>query len=309
MSLLTDETRLHVTPDGYRYRLQFHLDENPSPPWEDEGAVPVLSYSGRGGFSKDGARGYDLLNPFPYLSDRAIRANLDDIAQLCGYSGKVAFDSDARLYTPDSPIADARRELIKERAGDWRDEGQKGLEALARFWTLAGVPAYVGESRGYCQGDWAAVLAVAHPEAVKAWGFKTMREYRKACPNDLQNAVNLWGAWCWGGVIGYDVARIDPAEWDEWAEANGGEAEGEDLNRFTDCTDVDSCWGFYPENDSDYFPLESNHAYALSEAIATAEADGERQAKLDAARREVEALAEAVAMMDSRPDMYAGVTA
>lgn len=311
MSLITDETRLHVAPTGHRYRIQFHLDDDPRKPWEDDGAVPILWVSdSRDGLRDDGDRGYNLKNPLLHLSDRAIRANLDEIATLCGYSGKTAFDADCRAYYPGIRIAEARRHLLDECHPEWGGAGQSGLEALARFWTMAGVPAYVGISRGYSQGDWAAVLAVAHPDAVKAWGFKTMREYRKACPDDLKNAVAMWGAWCWGGVLGYVVSRIDPDEWAEWVEDNGEDPSGEDLNSFTEC-EVDSCWGFYPENDSDYFPLEVNHAYTLGEAIAAADADAVKWAEEDAQRAKLQAEAdaamaeiEAVAMMEARPDLY-----
>lgn len=309
--LIEDETRLYTAPGGYAYRLQFYQDSDASPPWEDnDGALPLIWISdSRNGFRKEGDRGYNLTFPFKHLSDRAIRANLDEIATLIGYSGKAAFDQDARLYFPDTPIGDARRELLAERREDI-PASQSGLETLARFWTLAGVPAYVSVSRGYSQGDWAAILTVAHPDAVKAFGFAAMQDYRKACPDDHKAAVNAWGAWCWGGVIGYRVDRIDPAELAELREENdGADPSAGDLNRLRKCTHVDSCWGFYPEHDQDYFPLDRNHAYAIGQAKEAADSDAEDLAERDAPIREAEAETVALALMESRPDMYQGAGA
>lgn len=295
--LIEDETRLYTVGD-YRYRLQFYVDSDPSPPWDDCGAVPLIWVSGRDGFRMEGARGFDLLNPFPFLKDRTIRANLAEIAGLVGYGGAKAFDRDARDYYPGLPIAEASRALLD----DCRPEieaTQEGLETLARFWTLAGVPAEVSTSRGYSQGDWAAVLTVAHPEAVKAFGFATMRAYRKACPNDHAAAVAAWGAYTWGGVIGYEVARIDPFEWESEA-WDGQNLDANELNHLNECEDVDSCWGFYPEHDQDYFPLDRNHAYAIGQAEDAAKADAESRAILDAAAAELDA----AAMIEARADMY-----
>lgn len=306
--LIEDETRLHTVGE-YRYRLQFYVDSEPSPPWDDCGALPLIWVSGRDGFRKEGARGFDLLNPFPFLKDRTIRANLAEIAGLVGYGGQGdparAFDLDARDYYPGLPIAEARRALLLDDCRFEIEATQDGLETLARFWTLAGVPAAVSVSRGYSQGDWAAVLTVAHPEAVKAFGFATMRAYRKACPNDHKAAVDAWGAWRWGGVIGYEVARIDP---DEYAAAladnETDELDAGQLNALDLCEDVGSCWGFYPEHDQDYFPLDRNHAYAIGRAEDAAKADAESRAILDAAAREQAAELDAAAMIEARPDMY-----
>lgn len=301
--LIEDETRLYVVGD-YRYRLQFYVDSDPSPPWEDEGAVPLIWTGGRDGFRKEGARGYDLLNPFPFLKDRAIRANLAEIAGLVGYGGADAFDQDARDYYPGLPIAEARRALLDDCRAEI-EATEEGLETLARFWTLAGVPAEVSTSRGYSQGDWAAVLTVAHPEAVKAFGFATMRAYRKTCPNDHKAAVDAWGAYTWGGVIGYEVARIDSDEYAAaLAEYETEELDAGQLNALHLCEDVDSCWGFYPEHDQDYFPLDRNHAYAIGQAEDAAKADAESRAILDAAAREHAAELDAAAMIEARPDMY-----
>lgn len=307
--LIEDETRL-LTVGEYRYRLQFYVDSDATPPWDDDGALPLIWISdSRDGFRKEGARGYDLTNPIPFLNDRAIKANLAEIAGLVGYGGAKAFDSDARAYHPDLKLAEARRALLDECRPEV-PSNQEGLETLARLWTLAGVPAAVSVSRGYSQGDWAAILTVAHPEAVEAFGFATMRAYRKACPNDHKAAVDGWGAWCWGGVIGYKVALIDSDEYAAaLAEYETDELDAGQLNALDLCEDVDSCWGFYPEGDQDYFPLDKNHAYAIGQAEDAAKADAARRAEDSAVLWSVWAEADAVAMIEARPDMYQGVPA
>jgi hypothetical protein len=286
--LLHDETRLRLVA-GAPYRIQFFHDSDASPPWDDCRAVPLLSYP-EGSYSDQSAKGYDLLNPLPFLTDRKITANRETLAEMAGYKSAAAMDSDARAYYPDSPIADGRREILQ----DWLREVEttrRHFEKMAELWKLAGVPAEVIESRGYCQGDWSALLIVAHPEAVKSWGFKTMRDYRKTCPDDLKSAAKLWGAWCWGGVVGYEVSALDPDEW----ESEGRPEDASDLNRL-DGDHVDSCWGFYPEHEQDYFPLERNHAYALAQAIEEAEYHG----KQAAAKRAESVAAEIIA---ARPDL------
>lgn len=273
--LIADETRLYTVGE-YRYRLQFFHDCDASAPWEDsDGNLPLIWIGGRDGIRKEASCGYDLTNPFPFLKDRAIRANLAEIASLTGYQGPKAFDRDARAYYPDLKLAEARKALLDDCRPEIPDT-QTGLETLARLWTLAGIPAKVSESHGYCQGDWAAILTVAHPEAVESFGFKTMREYRKACPRDHESAVIGWGAWAWGGVIGYKVDRIDSDEYAvALAEYETEELTPAQLNDLDLCESVDSCWGFYPDHEHDYFPLDRNHAYAIGEAQAAADADAD----------------------------------
>ncbi len=307
--LIADETRLY-TVGNYLYRLQFSHDYDASAPWEDnDGALPLIWIGGRDGIRKEASCGYDLTNPFPFLKDRAIKANLSEIAGLVGYASAAEFDSDARLYNPGARIAEARREMLAERRCDIPDT-QTGLETLARLWTLAGIPAKVSVSRGYSQGDWAAILTVAHPEAVKRFGFDTMREYRKACPDDHESAVIGWGAWAWGGVIGYSVERIDSDEYAAALEAYDVTGlKPKQLNALDLCEAVESCWGFYPEHRHDYFPLDRNHAYAIGQAEDAAKADAEDRAILDAAARDLQAQLDAAAMIEARPDMYQGAHA
>ena len=113
-----------------------------------------------------------------------------------------------------------------------------------------------------------------------------------------------------GGVIGYKVDRIDSDEYAvALAEYETEELTPAQLNDLDLCESVDSCWGFYPDHEHDYFPLDRNHAYAIGEAQAAADADADARAILDAAARDKEAEIDAAAMIEARPDMYQGAHA
>lgn len=299
--MIEDETRIIRGAGGTVCRVQWFKDENPLEPWDDCGAVPLVAYRGRGGLDLDPAKGFDLLDPLAYLTDSKIAANLSRIVDEFGalyiggrplYTDAPSFDSFVRAEYPDLTLREARREWLAEYLGDG-EESQRRLEQIAALWQLAGVPVLVKESRGYCQGDWAALLIVAHPEAVKAWGFTTRdgrpnwRRYLATCPDDLTRAAELWGAWAWGGgVVGYVVQEIDSDDLPDLEDDENG-PEG---------VTVDSCWGFYPDKGQDAFNLSESHSYAVAEAEAAALA---HIADRDAERAEEWA----AAIYEARPDL------
>lgn len=290
------ESWTHTAPTGDRYRIAFWRDDSPFPPWEDEGAVPVMVLDHndrRAGYMRDGERGYNNLDrPLDHLSDSKIASHLSQIVDAFPavgpggrdlYADATGFDSFVReeYHGLGMTLREARREWLTEYLRDG-EVSRERLRQLATLWQLAGVPADVVTVSGYVQGDVADVLAVAHPEAVTAWGFERRdgrpdwRRYRKVCPNDLRQAATAWAAWAWGDVLGYTVEHI----------GLDGEADPED---------VASCWGFYPEGDS-AFPFESAYAYAIEEATAEADADARR-------RSEIRAAAFAAEMSEARPDL------
>lgn len=285
----------HTAPTGDRYRIAFWPDDSPYPPWEDEGAVPVMALDmnyRRSGYMRDGDRGYNLDRPLDYLSDSKIAANLPQIVgafPAVGPGGRdlyhdpATFDSFVRdeYRGLGMTLREARREWLAEYLRDGEVSGER-LRLLATLWQLAGVPAEVMTVSGYAQGDVADVLAVAHPEAVTAWGFERhdgrpdWRRYRKTCPNDLRQAAVSWAAWAWGDVLVYTVEHV----------GLDGEADPEP---------VDSCWGFYPEGNS-AFPFESAYGYAIEQATGEADADARRRAEIRAADYAAE-------MIEARPDL------
>lgn len=304
MYLLDDETQILRAPGGAVVRTQWFKDEDPTPPWDDCGAVPVALYRYQDTLDLEGTRGFDLLDPLAYLSDSKIKANLHKIAGDFApfgmwnpnglYSNAQTFDAfvtEEYCERDGFTLRNGRREFLRDILRD-ASRNRDFLEFVASLWTIAGVPASVITSCGYCQGDVVEILAVAHPEAVAEWGFTrkdgkpNFAKYRKTCPNDLTKAADSVGAWLWGGVVGYVIEQIDADDAEDIDEDPNG-PEGKHLG---------SCWGFYPDNGPDAFDLKESHAYALDEA------ENEARDHLDSlANENAETVAAEIAA--SRPDL------
>lgn len=253
--LLDDETIHHRG-----IKIDFHIDDSPVNWWiEGDCQIPCL------GPNTDHTGGYDIECPLDDMSDSWITRNRHAIRCELGLDyDDAAFDRMCLQESRDYgiPVADYRRDLFNDAVLEMHKPDR--FDALAALWTLRGVPALSTSSQGYSQGDYTDLLFVAHPD----WAEKVGADLKaKNWSDRLIAACDEWGAWCWGGVIGYVV---DP----------DGECE--------------SCWGFYPSKGSDYFPLSVVHSYCVSEAKSAADriAD-ERDAAI------------AQTMIESRPDMYA----
>lgn len=303
--LIDDETRLFRDAEsGTCYRIQFHTDDDAPNPWEDwDGQTPLLVHAGRGGDS-DYSQGCNMRDPFPFLSARQLRRvlpeYLEKVRRVWGYQTLAEFDQAARNYTPGAPLDSARRALLQSDLADPDFTGHALLDGLACLWQAAGVPALVCESRGYSQGDWAALLFVAHPDALEGWGFAgkdwraRVRAYLTAHrkPDDktdsahLRSESDLFGAYLWGGAVGWTVDRIDAQEVALCVERGEFEtldsATSADLNALRYCHHVESCWGYFPDGSQHYFPLATNHAYAIGEAEEAAKTDAANRAKVAA---------------------------
>jgi hypothetical protein len=287
--LIEDETRMHVAPNGARYRIQFHHDDYRENPWEQWDcmtplAVKSFGYGGRSDVTEYG--GFDILDPIAYMTDRQVTECRAAIANAIGAVGNgwtdaESFDAYVKEEARDSgyPVADVRRDILSETVDDCKD-----FDVLAALWCIAGVPALSTSSQGYSQGDYHELLLVAHPDAVKAWGFKSLRAYIaknggnvESAAQSLESDCDTWGAYAWGGVIGYTVELIDNDELREVCEDSDDDADSPSdstLNDLDLCEEVDSCWGFYPEGSSDAFPLDKVHVYAVSQAVAAADYHG-----------------------------------
>ncbi|MZR12689.1 hypothetical protein GQE99_06600 [Maritimibacter sp. DP07] len=311
-TVIDSETRLFIgTKTGDAYRIQFHHDNDRESPWEAwDGMTPCVWTSGRGG-NADWSQGCDILEPIAYMSDDFITRNRRAIVDILGgavmgflgvkiWDDFDGFEAHIREIAEDYGMtrAEARRDHLTEICDFRAASMNRGeMETCAALWMLAGVPALATQSRGYCQGDHVDLLFVAHPDAVRAWGFEGKRDrdatarYLKAhvCDSDADIAAHLeretdtFGAWCWGGVVGYVVERIDPAEIELALEANDAatlaDLSPDELDALEYCHDVDSCWGFYPEGTQHSFPFESAHAHAIEEALNAAKHDDEWRAK------------------------------
>ena len=107
-----------------------------------------------------------------------------------------------------------------------------GNDNIARFVYLceiANIDHLCQGVTGYSQGDYATVFVVPTNTWRKEVGYED-----KVTKEMMQDAINLWSYWAWGDIYGY-VA--------------------EDLN--DDCTEFDSCWGFYGHDHNESGLLES----------------------------------------------------
>lgn len=209
--------------------------ENPFEAWDCN--PPIAVYSDRN--ITEYATQYGNVNSVPTLTREQIKANLKEILDLLGYTSVFGL-RELRRYT-DTDIADA----INDGLSDFLDNEYTSdrLKHLESFWQMAGIPALLKTVRGYSQGDYAEVLAVATPEFQKACGNE--KDFWDN-PESLKPSIELFGDWCFGNVYGYTVT----------------DSEGDD-------TDM-SRWGFYGDYDNEYGAL-SEAKSAIDHHIAYTE--------------------------------------
>lgn len=204
----------------------------------------------------DGVESKGHLNALSYLSDAQLVHDQRAIAKVYGFDSIPAIiecyyagtDYNDEKYCRD---ADILRDAFNSADDDLSERSR--LEAECELFKLAGIRAYLDTTSGYCQGDEAEVLVVALPANVEKFGDST-EHYRQEAKADpairdvmlrnpagvdawieaqitermLKSTVDLYGAWEWGDVYGYVVARE--------VELDDDEIELEEL---------ESCWGYY----------------------------------------------------------------
>ncbi len=191
-------------------------DDSPQNPFEDWDCEPPLLVWYDGSLTEYGD---GICEPLAALSDWHISRRWRDIAAALDIKPETV-EAEARDRAKGERMADFRRDYFESALGEMRPSRYGGsgadyLSALAKLWEIAGVVALDSCSRGYSQGDYADVLAVALP----AWADKVGAP-RESHARQLESAVKLYGAWAWGDVYGYVIEGPD----------------GETL---------DSCWGYY----------------------------------------------------------------
>ena len=193
------------TIEAGRYRIDIYRDENADNPWEEwEGCVPIMVKGGRNFRSHD----YGASDAFAFPHN-LYRRHKRALLNVFGIEAQV----EGRRFqpTPDELETELHEAITDAIRGEDFDQ----LEAVA---DIIGLPCLNTSSCGYSQGDYVEILAVWPKE----WGA---RNRPKATPDqireELQSAVDLFGAWAWGDVYGYVVT--DTLTGDE----------------------VGSCWGYY----------------------------------------------------------------
>lgn len=188
------------------HTIEIILDEDAENPFENWDCESPLAVS----YERDitsYAKQYGDVNEVPTLTREQIKANLPAILSMLGLSTVWA----ARTRYPSSYhpsdivccLNDAIAELVAYQYNDDR------LEMLCELYNMAGIPAICKASRGYCQGDYALVLAVATPEFQKACGNAADYDWF----SNLESAVKLWGYWAWGTVYGYRIRSTEDSCW------------------------------------------------------------------------------------------------
>lgn len=210
------------------YTIEIYPDDWPENPFEAWDCEPPIAVHYDRDISCYATKYGDPLRP-PELTREQVKANTRQICDMLGAGSLLeAADRLNELYS--FSAVEQINYVLRRRLGELNNSDR--LEALAELWNMAGIPAIVRVSRGYCQGDYAEVLAVATPE------------FQKACGNDpdywngpdgiknLEASIKLYGYWAWGDVYGYVVRTPD------------GERD-------------DSCWGYYGKSDDEYMLSEA----------------------------------------------------
>jgi hypothetical protein len=205
--------------DGYTANIDQQTD-HASNPWEDGDCEPPLLAFNDSLTSYGAPSIGDLVAMIPE-SHFARHNRVELIREFLPDLSLKEFVENLRYYGGDVRERFAE-ELQKEfgepnRRSGWTyaSEYFDLLESLAK---LAGVPCFLGQSNGYCQGDSALVLVFATPDWADLVGAPE-ETHEEQC----KNAFDLYGAYLWGDV--YGVSSItDP--------------DGEDI-------EDGSCWDFY----------------------------------------------------------------
>lgn len=212
---------LEQTIEYRAYTINVMHDETPLNPWADcDGEPPLLVYMpdyGMGSVEELGGHGIDSAGPF--LTDDVVRKHWREIFEYVG-SGPVNFGGLRAFAREESPGYGGLIDALRECMSEWiaNTSGRDKIDAIEAMYRWAGIPTYSRTVRGYVQGDWAYVLAVATPE----WS-ETTGAPGETHENQLKGAVDLYEAWAFGNVYGYSVLSPDGNE-------------------------VDSCWGFFSED-------------------------------------------------------------
>jgi hypothetical protein len=257
-------------------------DDDPENPFEDGDGNWPISVRSSDGFTDYDGPGLSIRNPLGRFGDALLIHLQVHIAKALNTTVNQALDSHFGVleevvnYCRD---ADTLRDAFEEVFGYLED--RELLDTCLKLYELLGIPAYLETTSGYCQGDTAEVLVVATPEVVAKFGtdIEHYRVAAKAHPGArqvnladlgalehylwgksselmLEGTVKLYGAWAWGDVYGYQLAR---AVLDE----DGEEVELEDLD------DVDSsCWGFYGD-EFDWSGLEDAAIEAADRVLSS----------------------------------------
>lgn len=228
-------------------------DDSPANPFTDWDCEPPLAVWYDGSLTEYDDSG-TIAAPLADVSDSWINRHWRAVAAVVEIS-LDAMAADQKERGSGYPLADWRRDTLAEALADMRPSRYGGsgadyLTAIAKLWEMRGVEALDSCSRGYSQGDYADVLAVALPSWAKKAGAPKASHARQ-----LESAVALYGAWAWGDVYGYVIEGPD----------------GETL---------DSCWGYYGADHDESGLAEAAESTASAIYASARKRKGERLKEL-----------------------------
>lgn len=250
---MTDQTKLDFNYDnalncevayhnGYRIKAERDQDaQNPFTAWDCN--WPISVRTGERGVSKpftdyeEKFAGPSVRDPLAFFNDDQLIHFQYHIAKALDVVHATLFDGE-HVTDPEH-----LRSMLAEMLEGMRDSDR--FAAIVELFTLIDIPAYETQVTGYSQGDWAQVLVVAVPAAVKEFGCTEPPK-----PEDLEYTAKLYSYWAFGDCYGYVIEQ--PAEVDE----DGDVIEWEDIDGHG------ACWGYYG-SDHD----QSGLAEAALEAI------------------------------------------
>lgn len=209
------------------HKIEVHRDFSPSNPFEDwDCELPILVahlHHARYNLHSYGVDDELSLVKLPHLERPVVLAHWRDIlAELNlrnDWQGLLSFAREELRY-PYDPLDRALAQALDEEYCD--HSASDKLELLERVYGWLGITAVLGSTTGYCQGDYAKVLAVATPEWIEKVGAPA-DSLKRQC----EYAIKLYGYWAWGDVYGYVI------------DSNG-----------------DSCWEFYGDDHEESGLLE-----------------------------------------------------
>jgi hypothetical protein len=215
---------------GFTIRIEQDIDGFYNNPFETQDGNPplaVLSYDHSRSSITEYATQYGNVNEIPDLTREQIKANLGEILKF--------LEAKSLFELRDSSFAVNLVPIINDRITEAVDDlgNSDRLEALADVYKWAGIPALLRSVRGYSQGDYWEVLAVATPKFQEACGNDA--EYWQNTDN-LKGSIDLFGDWVTGNCYGYAV---------------------EDEENET----IDSCYGFFGDYDSKYNALSEAKSF------------------------------------------------
>lgn len=202
------------TTETYKgINIEIENDTHAENPWENwDGCVPMITDGGRQFISR---KDDDIVNYLRnYLTYNQVRRHQKRIIEMMQGDTSSPYTYSFKEFKEDYPLKEFdRTEMLKDDLlYNWLDEG---IENLETFCVEFNIKHLSSASKGYSQGDHIDCFFCWTPEFEKITG----RDYKSITDEDFNNALDLFSAYAWGDVYGYNV------------EENG-----------------DSCWGFYGDD-------------------------------------------------------------